>query len=79
MIINFDMHQTSCVLKCQVMYYLPPRLATRECSVRKGLTRTYIWNCIKGHNIEEIGAYQPEDDGYKVFSIHRGTYNYICT
>lgn len=56
------------------MYYIPPRLSTREYSVRGGLTRAYIWECIKGCDPANIGQYHPEDDGYIVFSVHKGIY-----
>ena len=54
------------------MYYIPPHLAARERLVREGLTRSYIWSCIKGNDATNIGIYQPENDGYKIFSIHKG-------
>lgn len=63
-----------CFLTSVVMYYTPPVSAARGNMIRKGLTREYIWGCIKGHDISRIGDYQPEDDGYKVLSLHIGTW-----
>ena len=59
------------------MYYNPPRSAARDSTVRKALTRSYIWGCIKGSDPSSIGVYQPEDDGYKVLSIYKGIYKYV--
>ena len=63
----------------EVMYYIPPSLAAREKMVREGLTRSYIWNCIKDYDAASIGIYQPETDGYRIFSIHKGDTYYNKT
>ena len=51
-------------------------IATSSGKIRKvtnAKTRHYIWCNDKKMKYENIGVYQPEDDGFEVLSIDDGT------
>jgi len=67
------------------MYFTASSGQLRKVTAAK--TRNYIWCNDKGRKYEDIGVYQPEEDGYEVLSIDQGSflcvdygmYAYVCT
>ena len=67
-----------------VMYFAASFGQQRNVSAAK--TRRYIWCNDKRQKYEDIGIYQPEDDGYEVLTIDQGIFcvnyvlcPYVCT
>ena len=64
---------TCIILYCAVKYSLKSVEIPRKLTAPKD--RLTIW-VGKGRNKGEIGAYQPEEDGYEVASIIKGLLSY---
>ena len=64
----------------KVKYYFP----TKSGFVKKVMSRLYIWTVILGQNERDISCYQPEDDGYEIYSIYKSRlhlmlFKNVCT
>ena len=60
-------------------YYFPSQAG--PIPVRNSMTRLYIWTVVMGQDSKTIQCYQPEDDGYEIYSIHKGrlcVHTYLC-
>ena len=60
---------------CVVKYIT--NLTEHSRNVRGARSRQYIWSFIKKNKFEDVGCYQPEDDGYEVLSIDQGNCLYL--